>query len=132
MEIPQRRLKMTGKQAIALSLLLMGLGLFLSAQATVNVGGDWQLKVEASGGERVWKLVIEQTGQELKVKMTGPQGKVFEGQGKIVEVNVEWSVVRPTSRGDKTFIYKGIVEENTMKGEILIDNNSGAKWTATR
>jgi hypothetical protein len=123
---------MPRKQAIVRFLLIAGLGLFVSAQTPVDVSGDWQLKVEASGGERVWKLSIVQNGQELKVKMTGPQGKVFEGQGKITEVNIEWSVVRPTARGDKTFVYKGTVEENTMKGEILIDNASGAKWTATR
>ena len=38
---------MTGKQAIVLFLLITGLGLFVLAQAPVNVSGDWQLKVEA-------------------------------------------------------------------------------------
>ncbi len=123
---------MPGKQRIGLIILLAGIGLFTWAQETVDVGGDWELKVEASGTERAWKLDFVQNGQDLKVTMTGPQGKVFEGQGKIAGSAIEWSVVRPTGRGDKTFVYKGTVEGNTMKGEILIDNYAGANWTATR
>lgn len=103
-----------------------------AASQEAVVDGEWELVTKAPQDEVVWKVVFKRSGEELEVSMTGPLGKESKGTGTIRGADIEWTVMRRTSRGEATLVYKGTVEGVTMAGEVRLGRLRSFPWEAKR
>jgi hypothetical protein len=109
------------------------LALFISLVAQqVSVDGEWELAAQTRNGDVTWKVVFTQEGESLTVAMTGPRGGETKGTGTLKEKIIEWTVKVATSRGKMEMAYKGVVEGDTMSGEVRRGNIGTAAWTAKK
>jgi len=109
------------------------LALFISLVAQqVSVDGEWELAAQTRNGDVTWKVVFTQEGESLTVAMTGPRGGETKGTGILKEKIIEWTVKVATPRGELEMAYKGVVEGDTMSGEVRRGNIGTAAWTAKR
>jgi hypothetical protein len=131
---------MEGKMKKICSLItLITLLLFpvvLSGQ-DIDVSGDWQMTSVTPRGERTQTIHIEQDGEKLTVTMQGgfrggQQGGEITAEGTIQGNKVEWSFSRSTPRGEFTIKYTGIVEGDSMTGEVDRGQGGTSPWTAKR
>ena len=103
-----------------------------AALQEVRVDGEWELVTKAPQNEVVWKVVFKQTGEDLEVTMTGPQGRESKGSGSLRGVEIEWTISRRTSRGETTLVYAGTVAGDTMAGEVSLGRLKSFPWEAKR
>jgi hypothetical protein len=116
--------------SMALSVVL---ALPLSSMAQqVSVDGEWELVAQTRNGDVTWKVVFTQEGESVTVTMTGPRGGEIKGKGTLKETTIEWSVKVATPRGELEMVYKGVVEGDTMSGEVRRGNMGTGAWTAKR
>lgn len=118
------------KAAIVLLITAL-LSVFMIAQE-VDVTGDWQMTVETPRGEMASEVHFDQDGENLTVTMVGPGGDEITGEGSVEGNEIEWTVTRSTPRGEMTMTYTGIVEGDTMSGEVKMGNFGSARWEAAR
>ena len=97
-----------------------------------DVSGAWELVVETPHGEMTSTVKFIQEREILKVSMTGPRGRETTGEGSIKGNEIQWSIVRDTSRGQLTVVYKGTVQGGTMSGQADIADGRSAPWKAVR
>ena len=97
-----------------------------------NVSGSWELAVETQHGEMTSTVRFVQEGETLKVSMTEPRGGEMTGEGSIKGNEIQWSIVRNTSRGPRTVVYKGSVQGGTMSGQADISGGDSAPWKAVK
>lgn len=113
--------------------LFVVLALPLSPMAQqVSVDGEWELVAQTRNGDVTWKVVFTQEGESLTVAMTGPRGGETKGTGTLKETTIAWTVKVGTPRGELEMAYKGVVEGDTMSGEVRRGNIGTAAWTAKR
>jgi hypothetical protein len=113
--------------------LFVVLALPLSPMAQqVSVDGEWELVAQTRNGDVTWKVVFTQEGESLTVAMTGPRGGETKGTGTLQETTIAWTVKVATPRGELEMAYKGVVEGDTMSGEVRRGNIGTAAWTAKR
>jgi hypothetical protein len=119
---------------ILIAALALGLiGAVLPARAQeVNVTGTWDMTTQTPRGERTSPVVFEQTGENLKVKMTGFRGDELTGTGTVKGQDIEWTITRTTPRGEMTSTYKGTVDGDTMKGDVQMGDFGSFPWTAKK
>jgi len=103
----------------------------------VDVSGDWQMTSVTPRGERTQTIHIEQDGEKLTVTMQGgfrggQRGGEITAEGTIQGNKVEWSFSRSTPRGEFTVKYTGIVEGDSMTGEVDRGQGGTSPWTAKR
>ena len=103
----------------------------LSGRA-VSVEGEWELTTKTKQGDVTWKVLFVQAGETLNVTMTGPKGKEFKGNGTLKEDRIEWSVKLPTPKGDMNVTYAGLVQGETMAGDVQRGNLGKSEWTARK
>jgi len=109
------------------------LALFISLVAQqVSVSGEWDLVTQTRNGDVTWKVGFTQEGESLTVAMTGPRGGEAKGTGTLKEKIIEWTVKVATPRGELEMAYKGVVEGDTMSGEVRRGNIGTAAWTAKK
>ena len=120
-------------KSIYLPVLSVVLALPLSLMAQqVSVSGEWELTAQTRNGDVTWKVVFTQEGESLTVAMTGPRGGETKGTGTLKETTIAWTVKVATPRGELEMAYKGVVEGDTMSGEVRRGNIGTAAWTAKR
>lgn len=78
------------------------------------------------------KVVFTQEGESLTVTMNGLRGGETKETGTLKETMIEWTVKVATARGELEIAYKGVVEGDTMSGEVRRGNMGTAAWTAKR
>ena len=103
----------------------------------IDVSGDWELTSVTPRGERTQTIHIEQDGGKLTVTMQGgfrggQEGGEITAEGTIQGNKVEWSFSRSTPRGEFTVTYTGVVEGDTMTGEVERGQGMTSPWTAKR
>ncbi len=111
--------------------VVLALPLSLMAQQ-VSVDGEWELVIQTRNGDVTWKVVFTREGESLTVAMTGPRGGEAKGTGTLKEKTIAWTVKVATPRGELEMAYKGVVEGDTMSGEVRRGNIGTAAWTAKR
>ena len=92
--------------------------------ATITKGGQsglTHINLQNNTTE-TWKVVFTQEGESLTVAMTGPRGGEAKGTGKLKEKIIEWTVKIATPRGELEMAYKGVIEGDTMSGEVRRGN----------
>ena len=120
-------------KSLLLPVLSVVLALPLSLAARqVSVSGEWELVVQTRNGDVTWKVVFTQEGEALTAAMTGPRGGETKGTGTLKETTIAWTVKVGTPRGELEMAYKGVVEGDTMSGEVRRGNIGTAAWTAKR
>ena len=120
-------------KSLLLPVLFVVLALPLSLMAQqVSVSGEWELVTQTRNGDVTWKVVFTQEGESLTVAMTGPRGGEAKGTGTLKEKIIEWTVKIATPRGELEMAYKGVVEGDTMSGEVRRGNIGTAAWTAKK
>jgi hypothetical protein len=118
-------LALLGVSALAL------LGVLAPARQT-DVSGAWNLVIETRHGEMTSTVKFVQEGDKLKVSMTGPRGGETTGEGSIKGNEIQWSLLRDTSRGRLTVVYTGTVQGATMSGQADIADGRSAPWKAVK
>jgi hypothetical protein len=103
-----------------------------AAAQDAALDGEWELVTKAPQNEVVWKVVFERSGEDLDVAMTGPLGKETKGSGTIRGTEIEWTVMRRTSRGETTLVYKGTIDGDAMTGEVSLGRLRSFVWEAKR
>jgi len=130
---------MSTRQQVYAMMAMMALVWFpvmLSGQ-DIDVSGDWELTSVTPRGERTQTIHIEQDGGKLTVTMQGgfrggQEGGEITAEGTIQGNKVEWSFSRSTPRGEFTVTYTGVVEGDTMTGEVERGQGMTSPWTAKR
>ena len=121
---------MSKKYAILTFCILVLLAVSLSAQE-VNVTGDWEMTITTPRGERTQDVHFEQEGEKLTVTMQGRRGEV-KGEGTVKGNEIEWTITRPTPRGEFTMTYTGKIEGDTMSGEVQMGDFGSGEWKAKK
>ena len=112
---------------MVLSFLILGFG-----WQNVDVSGDWELTLQSPRGEFTQNVHFDQEGESLKVAMEGRGGGESTGAGTIKGSEIQWTVTRSTPRGEFTSNYTGVVEGDTMSGEVQMGDFGSRQWTAKR
>jgi len=112
---------------MVLSLLALGF-----SWQNVDVSGDWELTSQSPRGEFTQNVHFDQEGESLKVTMEGRRGEESTGEGIIKGSEIEWTITRSTPRGEFTVNYTGVVEGDTMSGEVQMGDFGSMEWTAKR
>jgi hypothetical protein len=97
-----------------------------------DVSGTWELVIQTRHGEMTSTVQFVQDGEKLKVSMTGPRGRETNGEGSIKGGDIQWTIVRVTSKGERTVVYKGTVQDGTMSGQADISDGRSAPWKAVK
>ncbi len=121
------------KKAAILIMALATTGLFLAAaQAQPNVSGEWTFTMSTPRGARTNDVTFVQEGEKLTVTMKRERGD-STGAGTIKGQEIEWTVTRPTPRGEFTVPYKGkVVSESAMCGEAQMGDFGAMAWKAAK
>jgi len=118
------------KTTIGIVLAMTVIGAALAAETAI--AGDWNLTIEFPEGKRVVEMAIVQDNQKLTVTLNTPRGKqVFNGT--IQGSDVTWSGKRQTPEGNEiTVTYTGRVENDSLKGTVLMGERGLFGWSAAR
>jgi Zn-dependent metalloprotease len=104
--------------------------------AAVNVTGDWQLVMKTKKVEKKAVFAFVQDGEKLTVTMKPEKGKELKGDGTVKGNNLEWTMIRKNKNGTALFKYTGVIDGDTMKGEMVVERNNEKKsplqWSAAR
>jgi len=113
---------------------LLGAAFLLTAG--VNVTGDWHLVTKTNKAEKKADFNFVQDGEKLTVTMKREKGKELKGDGTVKGNNIEWTMTRKNKNGTALFNYTGVIDGDTMKGELVIERNKNKKsplqWSGTR
>ena len=113
-------------------IIVLGTLSALAPAGQSDVSGSWELVVQTSRGEMTSTVRFVQEGEKLKVNMTGPRGSETSGEGSIKDAEIRWTIVRATSQGERTVVYKGTVQDGTMSGQAEISDGRSAPWKAVK
>jgi len=112
-------------------LFIIAFGTVLLISSTIDISGEWELRMETPRGEMTWQVVFDQEEESLIVLMSGERGDV-EGEGTIIEDEIEWMVTLSTQMGERTMTYSGTVEGDTMTGNVQMGDFGSMEWSAIR
>ena len=112
------------------------LGTVFSLTAAINVTGDWLLVTKTKKAEKKTVFNFVQDGEKLIVAMKREKGKDLNGDGTVKGNNIEWTIIRKNKKGTAVFKYTGVIDGDTMKGELVIERNNKKnpplQWSAAR
>ena len=111
-------------------ILLCGL-LLVSLMAAADVTGTWNFTVETSQGTGNPVFVLEQKGKALTGTYSGALGKA-KVAGAVKENKVEIKFKASFNGEDVDVVYSGIVDGDTMKGDVVLGRLGKATFTGTR
>ncbi|MGB6429139.1 MAG: hypothetical protein WBF06_01025 [Candidatus Acidiferrales bacterium] len=98
--------------------------------ANANVAGAWQITWQGRNGTVTNTLTFTQDGATLTGTMHGDRGDA-PVNGTITGSAIDFTIKRSTPNGDFTSEYKGTVTGDTIKGTVMMGQNS-RDWSATR
>jgi hypothetical protein len=98
--------------------------------ANASVAGAWQLTFEGRNGTVTQTLTFTQDGATLTGTLHGDRGDA-PVNGTITGNAIDFTVKRSTPNGDFTSEYKGTVTGDSIKGTVMMGQNS-RDWSATR
>lgn len=113
---------------------LLALGLFaglLSPVATAesraaDATGTWKRTVERNGRTFETTLKLKQEGEKLTGTISGRQGRETEiEEGKVEGDKVSFQVTRTFNDNKFVLKYHGILEGDTIKGQVEFQNREG-------
>jgi hypothetical protein len=119
----------------ALCLAIAGM-ITVAAAQDAQVAGTWTFSMVAAagggGGGRggPQTLTLTQDGQKLTGTLHGGRGD-SPVTGTITGNNITLSVTRQTQNGEMKIDYTGTVSGDSMKGTVMMGQNS-RDWTATK
>ena len=97
-----------------------------------QVAGTWTLSSQGRGGNmQNSTLTLKQDGQKLTGTLAGGRGGEAPLTGTISGNNIAFSVTRSTPNGDFKLDYTGTVSGDSMKGSVMMGQNT-RDWTATK
>ncbi|HUU38559.1 MAG TPA: hypothetical protein VMW46_10220 [Candidatus Desulfaltia sp.] len=117
---------------LSLIFFLWAFGTALAVAQETDISGGWQLTIQSPRGPMTIDARFVQEGTKLTVTMTGPRGGESTGEGTIQGQAVQWSIKRSTGGGERTIVYKGTVEGQTMSGTADLGEMGTVGWTATK
>lgn len=113
---------------------LLGAAFLLAA--ALNVTGDWLLVTKTKKAEKKVVYNFVQDGERLTVTTKREKGKGLKGDGTVKGNNIEWTIIRENKKGTAVFKYTGVIDGDTMKGELVIERNKKdtppLQWSAAR
>jgi len=116
--------------ALALALVF---GVTLLMAAEINVTGDWDMTTTSQRGPMTRTISFTQTGENLTVKMPGPNNTEMTGTGTIKGDELEWTITRTGGpQGEMKFVYKAKVDGDKMTGTVQFGDRPAREWTAVR
>jgi Zn-dependent metalloprotease len=110
------------KRILMISVIFL-LGMTFVLGAAVDVTGNWELTTKMKKGEKKIAYEFVQAGEKLTAVMKKAKGKSLEGQGSVKGDKIEWTMTRKNKKGVAVFAYSGMVEGDTMKGELVIERD---------
>lgn len=113
---------------------LLGTAILLAA--AVNVTGDWQLVTKKQKVEKKAVFAFVQDGEKLAVTMKRGKGDGLKGDGTVKGNNIEWTITGKNKKGTVIFKYTGVIDGDTMQGEMVSEQNNKQKpplqWSGTK
>jgi hypothetical protein len=111
--------------------LTLAFGFAVRAQdQPANVAGTWQITWQGRNGAVTQTLTFTQDGTNLTGTMHGDRGDT-PVTGTITGNGIDFTAKRSTPNGDFTSEYKGTVTGDSIKGTVMMGQNS-RDWSATR
>ncbi len=124
-------MKRTAILLSALALMLLVLGVVAQAQQAASVTGSWELTAPGRNGPQMQTLTLDQKGDALTGSLKGAQGDPAPLVGTVTGNNITFTVTRQGRNGEQKIEYKGTLEGATMKGTVMMGQNS-VEWTAKK
>ena len=100
------------------------------AQAT-EVGGAWDIRLNAPDGPQDATLTLTRTGETLSGVIKGARGE-FKVQGTVKGNAIHFTFTIDAQGQQAPVTYDGTVEKNTMKGKLDIAGMINGTFTATK
>ena len=113
--------------------LTLAFGFAVRAQdqpVNANVAGAWQITWQGRNGPVTQTLTFTQDGATLTGAMHGDRGDA-PVTGTISGNAIDFTAKRSTPNGDFSSEYKGTVTGDSIKGTVMMGQNS-RDWSATR
>jgi hypothetical protein len=99
---------------------------------TLNVSGDWDLKVETPQGTATPSITLNQQGERLSGTYRGRMGETAL-EGTIQDDgSIRFSVKLKFQDQEFLVIYSGKVDGAEMSGTVKFGESRSGKWTAHR
>jgi hypothetical protein len=117
---------------LSLMFILLAFSTGLAAAPETDISGGWKLTIQSPRGPMAIDMRIVQEDAKLTVTMTGPRGSESTGKGTIQGRDVQWSIKRSMSSGERAVVYKGTVEGTAMSGTADLGELGTVGWTATK
>lgn len=112
------------------------LGMTFVLGAASDVTGNWELTTTTKKGERKSTFEFVQDGDKLTAVMKRKKSNDLKGTGTVKGDKIEWAMTRKSKKGDTIFKYTGVVEGDTMKGELAVEKDKRERkplqWTAKK
>lgn len=99
--------------------------------APASIGGIWDVTVTYLRGTGHQRFLLEQEGESLK---GAHQGAIYQGnlKGEIAANQVSLHSALPVGGNEIHYSFSGVVEGDTMSGDVTLGEYGKAKWSATR
>lgn len=103
-----------------------------SAQAKIDVSGEWAFEVQTDGGGGSPTFVFNQAGDKLTGKYKGTFGEA-DLSGTVTGKTIKFSIKVDAQGTPLTIVYDGEVESNTaMKGKVDLGGMGAGTFTGKR
>jgi hypothetical protein len=102
-----------------------------AAGAGPNVAGNWTLSIQTPMGARDSTLVLQQNGATLSGTMQSPRGEV-PINGTINGKEVAFTMNVNVQGQDMKIDYAGTVENDAMKGKVVLGQFGEGTWSGKR
>jgi hypothetical protein len=114
------------------TLSVAGAGATLSAQAKVDITGEWVFDVQTDAGGGSPSFVFTQTGEKLTGKYKGAFGEA-DLTGTVTGKTMKFSFSADAQGTPLTVVYEGEVESNSsIKGKVDLGGVGSGTFTGKR
>ena len=112
--------------------LLCAVSALAYAQATANVGGEWDMTINSPQGSNKVLLKLKQEGDKLSGSVKNARGEAPLTSAAIKGDEVTIVMTIQFQGGDMVITYTGKVEKESMKGDADFGGLAQGDWSAVR
>ena len=115
-------------RSIALAIVLLAAPY---AEAQSAIAGTWKLTFQTDQGAVEADMTLKQDGQKVTGNLASPQGEA-PLEGTYTDSKLLMSMTFDAGGQVMTITFSGVLEKDTLKGDVDFGGFGAATWAATR